>query len=65
MVRGVKCHAGVLGSNPGVPKRFSPWHYFTGGSRNSVAPESASGSGSEQYTVAVDALLSGNKKGRV
>ena len=41
MVRVVDCHAGVLGSNPGGPKRFSPWNYFTGGSGNSVAPESA------------------------
>ena len=46
MVRVVDCHAGVLGSNPGGPKRFSPWNYFTGGSGNSVAPEAASGSGS-------------------
>ena len=22
----VDCHAGVLGSNPGGPKRFSPWN---------------------------------------
>ena len=29
MVRVVDCHAGVLGSNPGGPKRFSPWNYFT------------------------------------
>ena len=50
MVRVVDCHAGVLGSNPGRPKRFSPWNYFTGGSGNSVAPESASGSGSGLYT---------------
>ena len=46
MVRVVDCHAGVLGLNPGGPKRFSPWNYFTGSSGNSVAPESASGSGS-------------------
>ena len=46
MVRVVDCHAGVLGSNPGGPKRFSPWNYFTGGSGNSGAPELASGSGS-------------------
>ena len=46
MVRVVDCHAGVLGSNPGGPKMFSPWNYFTGGSGNSGAPESASGSGS-------------------
>ena len=32
MVRVVNCHAGVLGSNPGGPKRFSPWNNFTGGS---------------------------------
>ena len=24
----VDCQAGVLGSNPGGPKRFSPWNYF-------------------------------------
>ena len=29
MVRVVDCHAGVLGSNPGGPKIFSPWSYFT------------------------------------
>ena len=46
MVRVVDCHAGVLGSNPGGPKIFSPWNYFTGGSGNSGAPELASGSGS-------------------
>ena len=28
MVRVVDCHAGVLGSNPGGPKIFSPWNYF-------------------------------------
>ena len=28
MVRVVDCHTGVLGSNPGGPKRFSPWNYF-------------------------------------
>ena len=38
--------------------------YFTGGSGNSVAPESASGSGSGLYTVVVDARLSGNKRGK-
>ena len=43
MVRVVDCHAGVLGSNPGGAKIFSPWNYFTGGSGNSVAPESALG----------------------
>ena len=43
MVRVVHCQAGVLGSNPGGPKTFSPWNYFTGGSGNSVAPESALG----------------------
>ena len=31
MVRVVDCDAGLLGSNPGGPKRFSPWNYFTGG----------------------------------
>ena len=34
MVRVVYCHAGVLGSDPDRPKRFSPWNYFTGGSGN-------------------------------
>ena len=34
MVRVVDCHAGVLGSNPGRSKRFSPWNYFrTSGKR--------------------------------
>ena len=42
MVRVVDCHAGILGSNPGGPKIFSPWNYFTGGSGNLVAPESDS-----------------------
>ena len=28
MVRVVDCHAGVLGSNPGGPKDFSPWNYY-------------------------------------
>ena len=62
MVRVVDCHAGVLGWNPGGPKIFSPWNYFTGGSGNSVAPESGSGSRSGLYTVVVDARLSGNKR---
>ena len=57
----VDCHIGVLGSNSGGPK--DPWNYFTGGSGNSVAPESASGSGNWLYTVVVDARLSGNKRG--
>ena len=26
MVRVVDCHAGVLGSNPGGPRIFSPWN---------------------------------------
>ena len=66
MVRVVDCQAGVLGSNPDGPKRFSPWNNFTGGSGNSVAPESASqsGSGSGLYLVVVDAPLSGNKRGK-
>ena len=37
---------------------------WLGGSGNSVAPESASGSGSGLYLVVVDALLSGNKRGK-
>ena len=44
--------------------KIFPWNNFTGGSSNSEAPESASGSGSGLYTVVVDALLSGNKKGK-
>ena len=64
MVRVVDCHTGVLGSNPGVPKTFSPWSYFTGGSGNLVVPEAASGSGSGLYLVVVDARLSGNKRGK-
>ena len=63
MVRVSDCHAGVLGSNPGGSKRFSPRNYFTGGSGFSVAPESASRSGSGLYSVVVDARLSGNKRG--
>ena len=39
----VDCPAGVLGSNPGGPKIFTPWNYFTGGSSNLVAPELALG----------------------
>ena len=39
MVRVVDCHAGVLGSNPGGPRIFSSWNYYTGGSGNSGAPE--------------------------
>ena len=46
MVRVVDCHAGVLGSNPGGPRIFSLWNYFTGGSGSSGAPELAPGSGS-------------------
>ena len=62
MVRVANCHARVLGSNPGGTKRFSPWNYFTGCRGNSVAPESASGSGSGLYSVVVDARLSRNKR---
>ena len=29
MVRVVNCHAEVLGLNPGGPKRFFPWNYFS------------------------------------
>ena len=57
MVRVANCHAGILGSNPGGPKRFSPWYNFTGCSCNLVAPESASGSPSGLYLVVVDARL--------
>ena len=39
--------------------------FFTGSSGNSLAPKSDSGSGSGLYSVGVDALLSGNKMGRV
>ena len=38
--------------------------FFIGGSGNSVAPESASGSASGLYLVVVDARLSGNKRGK-
>ena len=62
MVRVVHCHEGILDSNPGRPKRFSPWNYFTGGSGNLVVPESASGSGSGLFSVVVDTRLSGNKR---
>ena len=64
MVRVVDCHAGILGSNPGGPKIFSPLNYFTGGSSNLVVPEAASGSGSGLFLVVVDARLSGNKRGK-
>ena len=64
MVRVVDCHTGVLGSSPGGPKIFSPWNYFNGGSGNLVAPESASGSGSELYSDVGGARLSGNRKGK-
>ena len=47
-----------------LTQRISPWNYFTGGSSNSVAPESASGSGSGLNTVVVDVRLSGNKRGK-
>ena len=44
MVRAVNCHTGALGSNPGGPNDFHlAWNYFTGGSGNSVAPESQGG----------------------
>ena len=39
MVRMVDCHAGVLGSNPGGPKRFSPWNYFKGNSPYPAMPD--------------------------
>ena len=45
------------------PKDF-PLGIFTGGSRNPVAPELASGSGSGLFTVVVDVQLSGNKRGK-
>ena len=65
MVRVVDCHTGVLSSNPGGPKIFPlPRNYFTGSSGNSVVHEAASGSGSGQYFVMVDARLSGNKRGK-
>ena len=35
MVRVADRHAGVLGSNPGGPRIFSPCNYYTGGSGNS------------------------------
>ena len=66
MVRVEDCHAGVLGSNPGGPRIFSSWNNLNGGSRNSVAPKSASGSGIAGYTQLW--LMSGSqeiKGGRV
>ena len=63
MVRVVNCHAGVLGSNTGRPKIFSP-KYFTCGSGDTVAPESASGNSCGLSIVVVDAWLSGNKRGK-
>ena len=44
MVRVDNCQGGVLGSNPGGPRIFTPLNDFTGGNGNSVAAESASGS---------------------
>ena len=38
-------------------QRFSPWNYFTGGSGNLVAPESASGRDSGLYTTVVGPTL--------
>ena len=64
MVRVVNGHTGVLGLNPDGPKRFSPWYNFTGGRGNSVAPDSAFGSGSGLYLVVVDAPSTGNKRGK-
>ena len=64
MVRAVDCHAGVLGSNPCRPKRFSPWNYFNGGSDNSVMPESASGAVAGYTVGTVDARLPRNKRGK-
>ena len=64
MVRVVDSHTGVLGSNPGGPKIFSPWNHLSGGSSNSVVPELASGSHSRLYLVVVDARLSENKRGK-
>ena len=57
----VDCLAGVLDLNPCGPKIFFPWNYFTGGSGNSVASESAS---LGAVAVEVDARLSGNKGGK-
>ena len=59
MVRVADCHAGVLGSNSGGPKRFP-----LGVTGISEAPETASGSASGLYSVVVDARLSGNKRGK-
>ena len=47
----IDCHAGVLGWNPGGPKRFSHLNYFTVGSGNSVKSESASGSSRGLYIL--------------
>ena len=63
MVRVVDCHAGILGSNPGGSKRFSPWNHLTSGSGYSVAPELASGNGSGLSIGTDEAQLSKNKKG--
>ena len=45
------CFAGVLGLNPGGPKRFPLWNCLNGVRSNSVRPESASGSGSRLKSV--------------
>ena len=65
MVKVADCHTGVLGSNPGGPKRFSPWNYFTSGSGNLVAPESASGSSSGLYKLWLMLGSQEIKEGRV
>ena len=64
MVRVVDCHAGVLGSNPGGPKIFSPWNYFTGGSGNSVTPGAASERVYTPLYVSRDGYARLSKKGK-
>ena len=64
MIRVVDCHAGVLGSNPGGPKRFPLRITSLVAAVILVAPESASGSGSGLYLVVVDARLLRNKRGK-
>ena len=54
MVRAVDCHAEVLGSNPGGPKRFYPWNDFNGIGLDMIYFESAS---YKQYNISSDELL--------
>ena len=51
MVRVVDCHAEVLGSNPGGPKKFSLWNCFNGVRSTSVMPGATYDSESGLWSV--------------